>query len=321
MDRDGEWLDGTPIIFDPDQTWAQARAEAARHPVPEPTAEEREELAALDELERRWTEQEDHVGLRDAAARVADAVRGYRESRQREASAARRTACGRSPTSSTSRWAASPGYQYELTAERAARIRAQIGEDLVQDARAQAPAEARAHEPELEGAERDAEIARLAESFSEPLFGPRPDGTYADAIGAEEAEQDAMYEEGEDEAYLSEQFPEPGTDAAAWSPALEDATAPGAADGLVRDLEEAAADAEMWRRHERAALAGEHLAQEAHARFRAASSPEVRAWAAPEAALAADRGGRRRRRCVSTATRQKRTPTSAGGRAAGGALP
>ena len=119
----------------------------------------------------------------------------------------------------------------------------------------------RAHGPELEGAERDAEIARLAEAFPEPLFGPRPDGTYADAIGAEEAEQDAICEEGEDEAYLSEQFPEPGTDATAWSPALEDATAPGAEDGLVRDLEEAAADAEMWRRHERAALAGEHLAQ------------------------------------------------------------
>ena len=88
-DRDGEWADdGTPIIYDPDQTCAQARAEAARHPVPELTAKEREELAALDELERRWSNQEEPVGLRDAVARAADAVRGRREAREREAAAA-----------------------------------------------------------------------------------------------------------------------------------------------------------------------------------------------------------------------------------------
>jgi predicted GIY-YIG superfamily endonuclease len=115
-----------------------------------------------------------------------------------------------------------PNYAREITAERAARMRERLGEDLVQDARAQAAAEAGAHEPELQGAERDAEIDRLADAFpepgiggttgialsalsdllpdlvpadgpapqsgrepAEPLFGPRPGGTYADAIDAE----------------------------------------------------------------------------------------------------------------------------------------
>jgi predicted GIY-YIG superfamily endonuclease len=63
---------------------------------------------------------------------------------------------------------ARPSYQREITAERAARIRAQLGA-LTQDARQQA------REPRLEGADLDAEIDRLAEAFPEAeRQGPEP---------------------------------------------------------------------------------------------------------------------------------------------------
>ena len=96
-----------------------------------------------------------------------------------------------------------PNYQRDITAERAARIRERLGEDLVPDAQAQAPAGKRPREPVLQGDELAAEIDRLAGQFGEPepLFGPRPDGTYADAIGAEEAQaqrQPAAPEMGQD---------------------------------------------------------------------------------------------------------------------------
>jgi predicted GIY-YIG superfamily endonuclease len=198
MDRDGQWADdGTPIIYDPGQTWAQARAEAERHPV-HLTDEDRAELAALDEVQRRWTQPEEQVGLKDAVARAADRV--WAPMRERAAAARAEAAHAEADRL----WAIAdeldkqigrrPGRQYELTAERAARIRALIGEDLVQDARAQAQAAERSHEPVLQGAERDAEIDRLAGQLgeAEPLFGPRPDGTYADAIDSDMvAERDA----------------------------------------------------------------------------------------------------------------------------------
>jgi len=88
-----------------------------------------------------------------------------------------------------------PGYQHQLTAERAARIQARLGEDLVRDARGQAaaaaaseplehwaisaddvapaaqePAPGRGHGPELEGDELDAEINRLAAQYPEPCM-------------------------------------------------------------------------------------------------------------------------------------------------------
>ena len=53
---------------------------------------------------------------------------------------------------------ARPNYQREITADRAARIRAELGA-LAQDARQQE------REPRLEGADLDAEIDRLAEAF------------------------------------------------------------------------------------------------------------------------------------------------------------
>ena len=125
----------------------------------------------------------------------------------------------------------------------------------------------------------DAEIDRLA-------------GMYAEA--GEEAEQDAMYEEGEDEAHLAG---EPGIDAATWSPALESGAAAddalhaelgrqperpaGAtqgpdivADYLRRDLEERATAAEALRRLEARALAREHIAQTSHDGASAAAARE-----------------------------------------------
>ena len=55
-----------------------------------------------------------------------------------------------------------PDFRQQITRERAARIMQQLGEPLTTDARAQAA------EPALSGAERDAEIDRLAELFPEP---------------------------------------------------------------------------------------------------------------------------------------------------------
>jgi hypothetical protein len=55
-----------------------------------------------------------------------------------------------------------PDFRQQITRERAARIMQQLGEPLPPDARAQAA------EPVLSGAERDAEIDRLAELFPEP---------------------------------------------------------------------------------------------------------------------------------------------------------
>jgi hypothetical protein len=218
-DRDGQWDDGTPIIYDPDQTWEQARAIRAAMQIPEPDPAGQAELAAMDELQRQWTSKEEQVGLRDAVARAVDKVRAPMRERAARAEADRLWAIADELDRQMGR---QPGYQYELTAERAARIRAQIGEDLVQDARAQSSAEGRSHEPQLQGAERDAEINRLADAFpepgiggttgvalsalsnlppdlvpavgpapqagrepAEPLLGPRPDGTYADAIDSD----------------------------------------------------------------------------------------------------------------------------------------
>ena len=55
-----------------------------------------------------------------------------------------------------------PDYRREITAERAARIRRELGEALASQAAAQAA------EPAFQGAELDAELGRLAEMFQEP---------------------------------------------------------------------------------------------------------------------------------------------------------
>jgi hypothetical protein len=62
-----------------------------------------------------------------------------------------------------------PNYQHGITAERAARIRERIGEDLLHDARARA----QVPEPALQGADLDAEVGRLAEMFPDSA-GPEP---------------------------------------------------------------------------------------------------------------------------------------------------
>lgn len=80
-----------------------------------------------------------------------------------------------------------PDFRQEITRERAARIRERLGEDLVRDARAPdvalehwaisaddvaavagEAAPQRGHGPGFQGAERDAEIGRLAVRFGEP---------------------------------------------------------------------------------------------------------------------------------------------------------
>jgi hypothetical protein len=55
-----------------------------------------------------------------------------------------------------------PNYQREITAERAARIRERIGEDLTADARAETSG------PALTGGDLDAEVNRLADMYPEP---------------------------------------------------------------------------------------------------------------------------------------------------------
>jgi hypothetical protein len=72
-----------------------------------------------------------------------------------------------------------PDFRQQITRERAARIRQQLGEPLARDVRDVGP------EPGLIGAERDAEIDRLAELFPEPeasrtlapVAATLPDGT------------------------------------------------------------------------------------------------------------------------------------------------
>ena len=184
-DRDGQWDDGTPIIYDPDQTWEQARAIRAALQIPEPGPAAQAELAALDQLQRQWTSQEDHVGLKDAVARAAGAVHGHRHAREYEAAQAEADRLWAIADELDKQMGRRPGHQYELTAERAARIREQIGEDLARDAQAQRSAEARSHEPELQGAEIDRLTAQFGEPEPAPLFGPRPDGTYAGVIDSD----------------------------------------------------------------------------------------------------------------------------------------
>lgn len=78
-----------------------------------------------------------------------------------------------------------PNYQHQITAERAARIREQIGGDLAADARAQAP------EPRLDGAGLDAEIERLAEMYPEPQA-PDPQPRAERAAAGQQAQEGAQ---------------------------------------------------------------------------------------------------------------------------------
>jgi hypothetical protein len=361
-DRDGQWNDGTPIIFDPDQTWKQARAIRAAMPIPEPDPAGQAELAALDELQRQWTNQEEQMGLRNAIARGGAAIRGHREAHRRSASAREADRLWAIADQLDKQMGRRPGYQHELTAERAARIRARLGEDLVQDARLEAMPRAEGEplehwaitlddvaqagrEPVLQGAERDAEIDRLADAFPEPddldaqikadldADGIEPELTpeaeartqafldhaadlYVAAPGAEpagqstageaeqlaaaqpdlsaeeiqafqQAERERWAQADRDTEYAARQAaqyygpeiadllgiepgdavqapgPEPGDDAATWSPALEaEAAELAPEDRLTRDLEDLAARAELFRGQERAALARERLAEQ-----------------------------------------------------------
>jgi len=161
LERQGTDLDGNPL---PDITKYPAAAQATARKENQMLGRERRAAA------RQWAQQQAEADRLLALADQLAAQAGER-----------------------------PDYQRDITAERAARLRELLGEDLVRDARSQA----QASEHVLQGDELAAEIDRLAGQFGEPepLFGPRPDGTYADAIGAEEAEaqrQPAAPEMGQD---------------------------------------------------------------------------------------------------------------------------
>jgi hypothetical protein len=100
-----------------------------------------------------------------AASREEDAMFG-REKRAAARAEAARQAEADALFAEADRWAdlagEPPDFRQEITRERAARIMQQLGEPVTPDARPQAP------EPVLSGAERDAEIDRLAELFPEP---------------------------------------------------------------------------------------------------------------------------------------------------------
>jgi hypothetical protein len=106
-----------------------------------------------------------------------------------------------------------PNYQREITAERGARIREQLGDDLVRDVGVQAPA------PIPEGASLDAEISRLAAIYPDaeeaddvPVLGSRLDRTHADAIDSGIAAERGREPEAERWEY--------GPGSANWTPAL-----------------------------------------------------------------------------------------------------
>jgi hypothetical protein len=158
LERDGTWLDGTPL---PDNipTW---QPPAAHRKDAEMFGRDRR-AAAREQAEREARAQGEADALFAEADRLDDlAGQPY-------------------------------GYRQQITAERAARIRAQLGEDLARDALAQASpqaAEAWGPAPEFEGAERDAEIDRLAEIFPEPApeahDAPAPPDYYRSAPGSAE---------------------------------------------------------------------------------------------------------------------------------------
>ena len=125
------------------------------------------------------------------------------------------------------RWAQAagepPDFRQEITRERAARVMAQIGEPLAQDARAAAA------EPVLAGAELDAEVDRLAEQYPEP--GPQHEWELAEQLAyarqyeAELREPHVPQTRAEEIAeYTAAGWyadAEPGEDAARWSPELD----------------------------------------------------------------------------------------------------
>jgi hypothetical protein len=152
LERDGTWLDGTPL---PHVTTYPA-------PAALDTAAAREETQMFGRQHRAAARQE---ATQQAEADQLFALADELDSQARER----------------------PDYRRQITAERAARIRRELGKDLTSQAAAQAA------EPRLQGPGLDAEIDRLAGQFPEPE--PLP---ATEAPGAE-----------------------PGADAARWVPGQE----------------------------------------------------------------------------------------------------
>jgi hypothetical protein len=104
-----------------------------------------------------------------------------------------------------------PDFRQEITRERAARVMQQLAGPLTQDARAAAA------EPELSGAERDAEIGRLAELFPEPQAArPEPgDRLMAGSDAAQTARQQEQAAAAAQRIALGEHREHPGPQASA----------------------------------------------------------------------------------------------------------
>jgi hypothetical protein len=153
---------------------------------------------ALEALKQR--QEEEMFGREKRAAAKAEAAR------QAEADAL---------FAEADRWAdlagEPPDFRQEITKERAARVMEQLAEPLTRDARAAAA------EPELSGAERDAEIGRLAELFPEP-DAPMPgpwDRLTASSDAAEAARQREQVAAAAQRIALGEQRERPGPQASA----------------------------------------------------------------------------------------------------------
>jgi hypothetical protein len=165
LDRDGTWLDGTPLPLA--TTYAQAEAYRAAAAQPSIGAADQAELAALDELERRWERGPEPPAAKPATQQEVEMFGNKaRAERRQQAEAAQEAQAEADRLFALADELAKqagerPDYLREITAERAARIRERIGEDLVRDAGVQAP------ESVLQGAGLDAEIDRLALTYSE----------------------------------------------------------------------------------------------------------------------------------------------------------
>jgi predicted GIY-YIG superfamily endonuclease len=221
LERAGTWLDGTPL------------PQITTYPAPAALHQ------AASRKENEMFGRQRRAAARQEAAQQAEADRLFALADELDRQAGER-----------------PDYRQQITAERAARIRRELGKDLASEAAAQAA------EPTLQGADLDAEIDRLAGQFPEPLPATQAPGA------------------------------EPGIDAARWVPGQE----PGELEVIGGLLSQHAAQADEARRRERRALAHERLAQLAHdeeglwqARTRALIARGERQGATADAYVAAAR--------------------------------
>jgi len=128
LERDGTWLDGTPL------------PEITTHPVPTAASH-----TAASRKENQMFQRQRRAAARREAAGQVEADRLFALADELDKQSGER-----------------PDYRRQITTQRAARIRRELGKDVASEAAAQAA------EPTLHGADLDAEIDRLAGQFPEP---------------------------------------------------------------------------------------------------------------------------------------------------------